>query len=83
MPMPAPTASSRARDDTRWWRSSSVGDRGSSPTVMIATTASAIPMYAAVPGRSPRASPTSTGIAAPITAETGDTTPIGPTLSAA
>ena len=81
--MPEAIASSSAFVDTFWCRESSVGACGSSPTVTMATTASTMPTYAAVPGRSPCSSPTTTGIAAPITAATGETMPIGPIVSAA
>jgi hypothetical protein len=65
-----------------WVRtSSSAGD--SRLTRITANIASTTPADAVSPGRSPSATPTATGTAALSTAASGETTEIGPALTAA
>ena len=51
--------------------------------VITANIANATPIDAVAPGRSPSATPTATGTAAFSTSDSGETTEIGPALTAA
>src|SRR6202044_1310571 len=79
---PEPTVSQATLLVNRWVRTSrSAGD--SRLTRITANIASTTPTDAVSPGRSPTATPTATGTAALSTAASGETTEIGPGLTAA
>src|SRR5271157_5997754 len=79
---PEPTVNQATLLVNRWVRtSSSAGD--SRLTRITASIASTTPTDAVSPGRSPSATPTATGTAALSIAASGETTEIGPALTAA
>lgn len=77
--MPAASARMTVEGATRL---GSPGKRRSRATRAMAGRARTTPTVETVLGRSPNASPTSTGTTADVTAERGATTPIGPLASA-
>src|SRR5581483_795798 len=79
---PEPTVNQATLLVNLWFRtSSSAGD--SRLTRTTASIANTTPIEAVSPGRSPSATPTATGTAAFSTVAGGDTTEIGPALTAA